>query len=149
MATYSFQDVSATIAGVGGVVDFGFNNAVASDGITIQLNGDRDVLTTGADGAYMHSLRCERSGVVTVRLMNTSPQNAALQAMFDAQSQNPTAWGTNLITIRNKGNDETTVCSGCAFKKQPDRAYAEAGADVEWVFNCGRIATVTGTYENA
>ena len=66
--------------------------------------------------------------------------------MYDAQALSSSSWGNNVITIRNKGNNETVVCRGCAFQKQPDRTYGEEGGILEWVFDCIKIDTVTGTY---
>lgn len=146
MATYSFQDISATLAGAAGVIDLGAGSGNAKEGITIALNGSRNTMLIGADGEGMHSLKADKSGTVTVRLLATSNRNALLQAAYDAQALSPSAWGANVITIRNKGNNETTVCRGCAFQKQPDRVYAEEGSVLEWVFDCIKIDTITGTY---
>ncbi|MCI5850584.1 MAG: DUF3277 family protein [Sutterellaceae bacterium] len=149
MATYSFMDVSATLTGAAGVIDLGFGSASAKEGITISLANPRNSMTIGADGGGMHSLRCDKSGTVTVRLLQTSSRNALLQAMYDAQAISSSAWGNNVLTIVNAGNNETTVCRGVAFQKQPDRTYAEDGGTVEWVFDCITIDTVTGTYAEA
>lgn len=148
MATYSFTDVRATLTGATGFVDLGYGSAAAKEGITVSLASERDVMTVGADGEVMHSMKADKSGTVTVRLMATSSANAKLQAMFDAQALSSSAWGQNVITIVNKGNDETTVCRSVAFQKQPDIVYAEEGQIREWVFNCGKIDTVTGTYSD-
>lgn len=146
MATYSFQDVNATLTGAAGVINLGNGASVAKEGITVTIAQDRNLMTVGADGEYMHSLRQDKSGQVTVRLIYTSPINAMLQAMYDAQALSSTAWGANVIVITNKGNSEVTTCRGVAFKKQPDRTYAEDGTFLEWTFDCGKIDTVTGTY---
>jgi hypothetical protein len=149
MATYSFQDVTATLAGTSGVIDLGAGSANAKEGITISLANPRNNMLIGADGEGMHSLRADKSGTVTVRLLATSSRNSLLQAMYSAQSLSSSAWGNNVITIRNAGNNETTVCRGCAFQKQPDRTYAEDGTTLEWVFDCLKIDTVTGDYTEA
>ena len=146
MSTYSFQDVTASLTGPTGVVDLGFGSSVTKEGITVAMNGPRNVMTPAADGEYMHSLKADKSGTVTVRLLNTSPVNAMLQAMYNAQSLTTSLWGNNVIIIRNKGNSETVTCRGVAFQKLPDRVYAEEGQMVEWVFDAGKIDVITGTY---
>lgn len=146
MATYSFLDVTASLSGPTGVVDLGFGASVTKEGITVSLAGARNTMTPGADGEVMHSLKADKSGTVTVRLLYTSPVNATLQAMYNAQALSSSLWGNNVITIRNKGNDELTTCRSVAFQKQPDRVYAEEGQMVEWVFDCGKIDTMTGGY---
>ena len=146
MATYSFLDVTASLSGPTGVIDLGFGTGNAKEGITVSLANARNSMTVGADGEVMHSLKADASGTVTVRLLYTSAANAALQAMYDAQALSSSLWGNNIITIRNKGNNEITTCRSVAFQKQPDRNYAEEGQIVEWVFDCGKINTISGSY---
>lgn len=144
--TYSFLDVTASLAGPTGVVDLGFGSAITKEGITVSLANPRNTMTVGADGEVMHSLKADKSGTITVRLLYTSPVNATLQAMYAAQSLSSSLWGNNVITVTNKGNGETTIARSVALQKQPDRVYAEEGQMVEWVFDCGKIDTVTGSY---
>ena len=146
-ATYSFLDVDATPTGAGASIDLGYGSAVAGAGIEIGLNQDRNSMVIGADGEGMHSLRADHSGTVVVRLLASSPKNAQLQALFNLQSLSSSAWGANVITIRNRGNNEITVCRGCAFKRQPQRNYAIDGQQaVEWSFDCIKVDTMTGEY---
>jgi hypothetical protein len=146
MATYSFLDVTATLAGSAGVVDLGYGSGSAKEGITISLANARNAMLIGADGEGMHTLKADKSGTITVRLLATSSRNALLQSMYDAQAASSSAWGNNMLTIRNAGNNETTLCRGVAFQKQPDRTYAEEGQTIEWVFDAIKIDTITGTY---
>ena len=146
MSTYSFQDIAATLAGPTGVLDLGYGAAVAEEGITIAMAGDKNTMMIGADGEGMHSLHADKSGTVTVRLLKTSPQNAKLQAMYDAQSLAPALWGNNVIVVRNPRTGEVTTARSCAFKKKPDLAYAKDGNILEWVFDSIKIDTVLGTY---
>lgn len=136
MSTYSFMDVTATFAGTTGVVDLGFGSAVTKEGITVTTANSRNTMTVGADGEVMHSLKADKSGTVTVRLLYTSPVNATLQTMFNAQSLSSSAWG----------NNEIITCRNAAFQKLPDRTFAEEGQMVEWVFDCGKIDVITGSY---
>lgn len=146
MATFSFMDVTATLVGATGTVDLGFGASTAKEGITVSLANPRNTMTVGADGEVMHSLKADKSGTVTIRLLYSSPANALLQSMYDAQSLSSSAWGQNVIVIRNKGNSEVTTCRDVAFQKQPDRTYSDEGQILEWVFDCGKIDTLTGTY---
>lgn len=146
MATYSFMDVTASLTGPTGVVDLGYGAAIAKEGITVSLANSRNTMTVGADGEGMHSLKADKSGTVTVRVLQTSSVNAKLQAIYNAQALSSSLWGNNVITIRNKANNETTVCRSCAFQKQGDITYSEEGQMREWVFDCVKIDTVTGEY---
>lgn len=144
--TYSFQDVTATIAGVTGIVEIGYGAGVAKDGITIAMTQPRNNLVASADGEYMHSLRMDKTGTITIRTLYNADVNAKLQAMLDLQALSSSAWGQNVITIRNKGNEDVIVARGVAFQGQPEKNFAEDGGMMEWAFDCGKIDVLTGTY---
>lgn len=147
MAVYSFQDVQATLVGPTGFLNLGYGAAVAEEGITIEMDGDKNTMMIGADGEGMHSLHADKSGKVTVRLLQTSPQNAKLQAMYDAQTLSSALHGQNLISISNPVSGDMTIARSCAFKKKPTTNYAKDGKTVEWVFDSVKIDAVLGTYQ--
>lgn len=144
--TYSFFEVTATLTSVAGIIDLGYGAGNADEGISISMNGAKNVQTTGADGSVMNSLRCENTGTVTVRLLNISNRNAALRRLYNTERISSTAWGADIITITNRANNETTVCRACAFKQAPSIEYGTGGQIVTWVFDAGFVDTVTGEY---
>jgi len=146
MPTYSFLDVTASIAGPSGSFNLGYGEAVADEGIVTAMAGDKNTMTVGADGEGMHSLHADKSGQVTLRYLKTAPVNAKLMAMYDAQTLSSSLHGQNLITIRNTASGDTTTARQCAFKKKPDLRYAKDGDIVEWVFDSVKIDTILGIY---
>lgn len=146
MATYSFIDVQATLVGPTGVLNLGYGAAVAEEGITIEMAGEKNTMLIGADGEGMHSLHADKSGVVTVRMLKTSPTNAKLQAMYDAQTIASTLHGQNVIVVRNPVSGDITTCRSCAFKRKPTINYRKEGDILEWEFDSIKIDTVLGTY---
>ncbi|MGJ0580787.1 DUF3277 family protein [Xenorhabdus bovienii] len=146
MATYSFMDVSASIAGVGGIVDLGNGAAVSEEGITVAMAEAKNTMTLSADGEVMHSLHAGKAGTITVTLLKTSPANAKLMLMYNAQQFSSATWGNNGILIRNKVSGDTTAARSVAFQKIPDIANAKVGNTVSWVFDCGKIDTILGTF---
>lgn len=146
MATYSFQDVQATLAGPTGFIDLGYGAGVAEEGITVEMAGDKNTMMIGADGEGMHSLHADKSGTVTVRLLKTSPKNAQLMAMYDAQTLSSALHGNNVIVIRNPVSGDVTTCRSCAFKKKPPLNYKKDGDIVEWTFDSIKIDSLLGTY---
>lgn len=146
MSTYSFLDVQATLVGPTGIVQLGYGAAVADEGITIEAAGDKNTMIIGADGEGMHSLHADKSGTVTVRLLKTSPINAKLMAMYDAQTLSSALHGQNLITVTNPVAGDVNTARSCAFKKRPNLAYKKDGDIVEWVFDSIKIDTILGTY---
>ncbi|MDE9432792.1 DUF3277 family protein [Xenorhabdus bovienii] len=146
MATYSFIDVSASIAGVGGIVDLGNGAAVSEEGITVAMAEAKNTMTLSADGEVMHSLHAGKAGTITVTLLKTSPANAKLMLMYNAQQFSSATWGNNAILIRNKASGDTTAARSVAFQKIPDISNAKVGNTVSWVFDCGKIDTMLGTF---
>lgn len=146
MSTYSFQDVQATLVGPTGVINLGYGAAVADEGISIDMAGDKNTMMIGADGEGMHSLHADKSGTVTVRLLQTSPTNAKLQAMYDAQTLSSALHGQNVIAVTNPKSGDVTTARSCAFKKKPSVNYRKDGSIIEWVFDSIKIDTILGTY---
>jgi hypothetical protein len=146
MATYSFIDVNATLVGPTGVIDLGYGSGNSEEGISVAMAGDKNTMMIGADGEGMHSLHADKSGQITVRLLKTSPQNAKLMAMYDAQTIASQLHGQNVITVTNSKSGDVTVGRECAFKKKPDLNYRKDGDIVEWVWDAIKIDTILGTF---
>lgn len=137
--TYSFLDTGASIIGIGGSISIGAGAGVASEGITVEMAEDKDVLTMGADGTGMHNLHASNAGNITVRLLKTSPTNQKLQAMYNVQRLSSANWGGNVITITNPATGDVVIARECAFRRQPTIVYSTDGAMNEWAFNATNI----------
>lgn len=145
MNVYSFLNVNATLAGPGGVINLAAGAAVAEEGITIEPVEDKNVMTVGADGKGQHSLVASDAASFTVRLLKTSPVNAQLMLMYDAQSVSSALWGQNVLTIVDTGRGDLTVIQAAAFKKKPVITYAKEGGMMEWVFDGIQANSVLGS----
>lgn len=144
MTAYSFMSCTATLTGPGGEIDLGYGAGVADEGITITRAEDANTMQTGADGSVMHSLHAAQHGIVTVRLLKTSPTNALLMALYNYQRSSPANWGQNNIVVRDSVRGDGTSALTCAFKKVPDLSYAKDGNLLEWSFDAGQIDSVLG-----
>lgn len=145
--TYSFQDVHATLVGPTGFVELGYGAGVGEEGISIEMEGDKNTMTIGADGEGMHSLHASKAGTITVRLLKTSPTNAKLQAMYTAQTLSSSLHGQNLITITNPVSGDVTTARSCAFKKKPTITYKKDGDVMEWQFDSIKIDSILGAFQ--
>lgn len=146
-ATYSFMNVDATLTAPGVSIDLGYGSAVSGAGLEFTPNADKNSMVIGADGEGMHSLHADKSGTLTVRLLEVSPKNELLQKLYNAQSLSSSAWGANVISVRNRGNDLIAVFRGCAFKRQAARTFAADGQEaVEWAFDCIKVDVDQGAY---
>ena len=141
---YSFLDVAATIVGTNGVISLGSSSGNAEEGIAVAFAEDQVTTTIGADGTGMHSIHGGQSGVVTVRLLKSSPTNAALNAMYAADRAVPSSGGQNTIVVTWLTGGDVITAKQCAFTKFPDEAYGKVGAVLEWRFNAVYITPILG-----
>lgn len=147
MATYSFQDYSATLVGAGAVIDLGAGVGVSDDGITVEMAGDKNTMTVGADGEGMHSLHSDKSGTVTVTLLKTAPANAKLMALYNLQTNSSALHGQNVITITNPQTGDVVTCRQCAFRKLPPNVAAKDGGTNAWTFDVIKVDQVLGVFK--
>ena len=145
MATYSFLNINCTLIGPGAVLNLAAGAAAAEEGITIEAASDKNQMTIGADGKGQHSLIADDSAAITVRLLKTSPLNAALMLAFDVQSVSSALWGSNVFTITDSARGDITVAQQCAFKKKPTITYAKEAGIMEWTFDGIAVNTVLGS----
>lgn len=143
--SYSFLDVQAAIDGPGGSFQLGSGSGNAEEGITIEPGGDKNVMTVGADGSVMHSLRADSSGTVTVTLLRNSATNQKLQNLYNYQTTSSRYHGRNTIVIRNAVTGDVISCTEVAFAKAISNPYAEEGGTLAWTFHAGKIDTIIGT----
>lgn len=141
---YSFLDVTASLVGPGGVISLGSGAGVADEGITIEPTGDIGAMLIGADGFGQHSLHADKSGRVTVRLLKTSPVNAALTAMYALQTASADAYGQNTLLITDSSRGDVISCRQVAFSKAPTSNYAKEAGLMEWDFNAVVIDRALG-----
>lgn len=141
---YSFLNVNASIAGPGGLLNLAAGAAVAEEGITIEPVEDKNIMTIGADGKGQHSLVASDAVTVTVRLLKTSPLNAALMLMYNLQSASSALWGQNIFTVVDSGRNDYTVIQACAFKKKPTLTYAKEAGLNEWTWDGIAASSVLG-----
>ena len=145
---YSFIDVQATFTGPGGTFDIA-SAGVAEEAIRLDMVADKNVMTIGANGDGMHSLRASKSGRVTLQLLKTAPANALLSQVYDFQSSSSANWGQNQITITNPVTGDNITCQEGAFVRQSPIGYAVEGGINTWVFEFIAIDEILGNgYQN-
>ena len=141
---YSFLNVNAALAGPGGILNLAAGASVAEEGLTVDPVEDKNVMEIGADGRGQHNLIASDAVTITVRLLKTSPLNAALMLMYNLQSASSALWGSNVFTIVDSGRNDFTTIQSCAFKKKPTLTYAKEAGMNEWTFDGIKSNTVLG-----
>lgn len=143
-STYSFKDVNATLVGPGGFISLGDGAAVAEEGITVAPNGDIGGMSIGADGAGIHSLYADKSGMVTCRFLKNSPTNRLLSAMYAFQTSAGANHGQNTLVVSDKSRGDIVTCEQVGFKKAPDLTWAKDADIIAWEFWAVKIDRVLG-----
>jgi hypothetical protein len=106
---------------------------------------DKNIMTVGADGTVMHSLKADESGTLTVTLLRTSLTNSKLQNLYNYQTASSRNHGQNTIMIRNAVSGDVITCTEAAFSKAISNPYATEGGKLAWAFHVGHIDTRLGT----
>lgn len=144
MTTYSFLDVQCAISGPGGSIILGAGAGNADEGITIEYDEDRDTQTIGADGSAQHSLHASKAGKATVRLLKTSPTNAALSQMANLQFSSAALHGQNTLTLNDTARGDNVTGQLVAFTRHAPSTWAKDAGMNEWTFNIGVLDMLLG-----
>jgi hypothetical protein len=145
MAAYSFLNISCMMVGPGIASNLAAGASAAEEGITVEATTDKNVMTIGADGKGMHSLIADDSCALTIRLLKTSPLNAALMIAYDIQTVSSALHGINTFTLSDSARGDFSVIQQAAFKKRPTLTYAKEGGMMEWTFDGIQINSVLGS----
>lgn len=145
MPVYAFADTMCAISGPNGAFNLGFGTGNTEGGISVAMTEDKNTMTVGADGEVMHSLHSGKSGTVAVRLLKTSPTNAALDTMYTLDTAGGASHGRNTISIRDLSRGDVITCREVAFSRHPDVTYAKEGGEMVWNFHAGKIDFKLGT----
>ena len=142
---YSFLDTQVAINGPGGSFTIGgTGSGSAEEGITVEMNEDKNTMTIGADGTAMHSLHAGQGGKLTIRLLKTSPVNSQLSAMYATQTSSSALHGQNVVSLKNSTLGDSITAAKCAFKRLPTLTYAKEGGINVWEFDVGVVAMSLG-----
>ena len=141
---YSFESVQATIAGPGGVIPLGAGSANAKEGISVEFVDDKNNMLIGADGNGVNTLRMSNAARITVRLLKTSPVNAALNAQYNYQRGSALRWGQNVITVTDLARGDDYLARDVAYQRHPAVTWAEDANFNEWAFDAIKCDPILG-----
>lgn len=145
MKTYSFLDVVCAMTGPGLAIDLSAGAGLADEGISFAPNGDINTMTIGADGTGMNTLRADKSGTITVRVLRSSPVNAQLSAALALQRTSSAAHGQNTITLVDRNKGDNVTCQNVAFQRPPAVSFGKEAGLVEWTFSAVTMDMALGS----
>lgn len=133
-------DPSRVIVTVGGVNIQGF-----ADGVPIKASraGDNATFTVGLDGHTGAVINPNKSGEITLTLLQTSASNAVLTSMFKLSAQGFIGSPSVPISITDLSSTGTSVFAAkCHLKRAPDLELGLEIGKPEWVFYAEDIRIV-------
>lgn len=135
--TYNPAEVS-TIVGA-------FNMQGFADGsfVTIEMNEDAWNLYVGSDGEGARSKSNNRSGTITIRLMQTSSSNEILSALYKSDDVGDA--GITNILIKDSSGSTLAMAENAWIRKLPAVDFARESGEREWVFESDNIQVFVGS----
>jgi len=122
------------------VICGGFPITGFADGsmVTVEKNSDAWITKVGSDGEGSRSKSCDRSGKVTIRLMQTSPSNLILSGFFKADDI-ADAGTFPCIVKDSRAAGETHAAENAWIQKEPSASYEREDGVREWVIASDNI----------
>lgn len=132
-------DPKQVILAVGGNVIIGYADGTY---ISAERNEDAFALVVGADGETARARSQDRSGVVTLTLMQTSPSNDALTAFAALDELS----GTGVVSLMMKDMLGTTLVAAqnAWVRKFPAVEFGKELTTREWAIECDFLAVFAG-----
>lgn len=137
VTAYSAQNVTVTFLGK---VLSGF--ADGDDAIMVERNKPTMSQTIGIQGDGVYSQTSDKSGVVTLKLLQGCEENAFLSGKISASEAGGIASGELIIT--EFGNDARVTARKCVIEGMPKFQRGEGHTSVEWRFLSTDIDIVQG-----
>ncbi len=137
VTAYSAQNIVVTFLGK---VIAGF--ADGEDAILVSRNKPTMTQTIGIQGDGIYSQTSDRSGVVTLKLLQNCEENAFLSAKVAASEAGGITSG--LLIITEIGNDAKVTANKCVITGVPDFQRGEGQNSVVWSFLSTDIAITQG-----
>lgn len=137
-AHYSFDKVEVIVAGVP-VTGF----ADGDDAITIERNMALNEHLDGAGGDVVNIEKASRSGVVTIKLLQTSPMNAVLSGLLAKQEAG--RFDAFPIVVKNILDPaQLSTAKNCSIEGWPSQAFGAGHNAREWRILCANLITSAG-----
>ena len=134
--TYSAKKVLVSFAGkiLTGMADGSF--------IAVSRNNDSFMLMVGSDGEAARAANADRSGTVTLTLMQTSPSNDDLSALLNTDELTNT--GTGALFIKDASGRTLVSAVEAWIRKPADAEFARELGGREWTFETGDLSIFNG-----
>ena len=139
MAFQGTYDPSQVVVTVGGIPISGF-----ADGTFINISRMNDAFTkvTGAQGETARAKSSDRSGEMTLTLLQTSDSNTSLSALALVDEQ--TNAGVVPVIVKDLSGNSTYFTGNGWIRKIADSEFSKEITNREWVFDLADMDVLVG-----
>ena len=139
MAALKTYDPAKVSVIVGGHIVQGF-----ADGefVSAARNNDTFSRVGGADGEQTRAKSNDRSGTITITLMQSSNSNGVLQGF--ASADEVSNGGLVPVLIKDSNGNELVIATKAWVQKPSDRGFGKENTDRQWVFETGELIFAGG-----
>lgn len=110
--------------------------------VTVARDEDAFALTTGSSGEGVRSKSNNKSGTITVTLLQSSGSNAFLSGF--AELDELSGGGQGALLVKDNSGDSLHVCESAWIQKVPDAEYGREAGSREWVFRTDNLVSHVG-----
>jgi len=140
MATYIYDSdrVMFVFAGIpitGGYTDGDFISITVPDAFTMKV---------GTSGEVSRSKTRNRTATIELHLMSTSPFNAVLSGIHNADLETSGGAGVGEFNVTDLNGTSTHVAGNAWIVKAPDVTYGAEAVELVWTFNADRLTNFVG-----
>lgn len=144
MKSYSSKNTVCVVSGTSGAQQL-TNLAGGDDVYQFKLSEDRAKKIVGIDGLVAVAITNDDSGEVTIKLLQTSPQNAFLQSLVIVQGNAPVWLPVNLLFQDFQRQDRFVGINGWV-ESTPDVSRGSGINIHEWKFGFERLTLTFGPF---
>jgi len=136
LKTYNPKEVSVI---VGARVITGF----AEDSkVIVARENDSWAKVAGVDGEVTRSKSNDKSGSITINLMQSSDDNAFLTALY--QSDELSGAGVVPVTVKDNSGTSLYIAPEAWIRKPPDSEFSREAGPREWILDCAELTMNVG-----
>lgn len=133
-------NLAQTIITIGGLPVEGFG---ADDAFSFEPNSPIYETTVGADGEVTRSATNDRSGTITITLMETSPSLAILNTYL--QLSKTTAIGDIFpVYMRDLNSGDEIIAQQCWIEEEPAMSKGKGAGEREWILRAAKVTVKHG-----
>jgi len=114
------------------------------DFITITHASDAFSSVVGTDGTVARSKTNDLRADIEIRLMNTSPTNAALSAIYQADRNAPGGAGVGAFLCVDLNGTSLYAAGNAWIKRAPDPVFGREANERVWLLECDALQDFTG-----